>query len=38
MEADLIKRLVFVLGMMRGRAIRMKITDDPVSRKGPPVW
>jgi hypothetical protein len=38
MEADLIKRLVFVLGMMRGRAIRMKIIDGPVSRKGPPVW
>ena len=38
MEADLIKRLVFVLGMMRGRAIRMKITDGSVSRKGPPVW
>jgi len=38
MEPDLIKRLVFVLGMMRGRAIRMKITGGPISRKGPPVW
>ena len=38
MEADLIKRLVFALGMMRGRAIRMKIIDGPVSRKGPSVW
>jgi len=38
MEPDLIKRLVFVLGVMRGRAIRMKITDGSVSRKGPPVW
>jgi len=38
MEADLIKRLVFVLGMMRGRAIRMKIIDGPVSRKGSQVW
>jgi hypothetical protein len=38
MEADLIKRLVFALGMMRGRAIRMKITDGSVSRKGPSVW
>ena len=34
MEADLIKRLVFALGMMRGRAIRMKINDGPVPRKG----
>lgn len=34
MEADLIKRLVFVLGMMRGRAIRMKITNGSVSVKG----
>ena len=34
MEPDLIKRLVFVLGVMRGRAIRMKVTDAPVPRKG----
>ena len=38
MEPDLIKRLVFVLGVMRGRAIRMKITGGSVSRKGPSVW
>ena len=34
MEPDLIKRLVFVLGMMRGRAIRMKITGDPFLETG----
>jgi hypothetical protein len=38
MEADLIRRLVFALGVMRGKAIRMKITDGPVSRKGSQVW